>query len=217
MIRFPESTYIGKRIPKEGFYSAADFTTTQKRAFIDDIETILWRNILSENTMNISKGEKVLQIDIIQINLKRKEYNKIIIEVIEKAIPRHLLFILKYNEEYQLCLNYKEEYQKGKFKIVESYSTDWVVEEELSLHIQGLDLDRVHENFVYQIANEKIEKIEGIALSEVIQQSQEVEKLKKRISDLENKKRKEKQFNLQLRIANKIKSLKLTLKKLTNE
>ncbi|MGI6572366.1 MAG: DUF4391 domain-containing protein [Fermentimonas sp.] len=217
MIRFPETTYIGKRIPKEGFYSVVDFTTTQKRAFIDDIELILWRNVLSENTINVSKGEKVVQIDIIQINLKRKAYSKSILDVIEKVIPRHLLFVLKYNEEYQLCLNYKEEYQKGKFKIVESYATDWVAEEELSLHIQGLDLDRVYENFVYQIANEKIEKIEGIALSEVIQQSQEVEKLKRKISDLENKKRKEKQFNLQLRIANKIKSLKLTLKKMTNE
>ena len=60
---FPESTYIGKRIPKEGFYSKADLNATQKRAFVDDIESIVWRNLLSENTLNVSKGEKVTQID----------------------------------------------------------------------------------------------------------------------------------------------------------
>lgn len=205
---FPESTYIGKRIPKEGFYSKADLNATQKRAFVEDIESIVWRNLLSENTLNVSKGEKVTQIDIIQINLKRREYNKTILDVIEKAIPRHLVFILTINNSRQLCINYKEESQKGKYKIVESFSTDWLNDGEAVLNIQGHDLDRVYENFVYQIAKGRIEKNDGLELSEVIQQSQEVEKIKKRIADLEEKKRKEKQFNMQLRIANEIKRLR---------
>ncbi len=205
---FPESTYIGKRIPKEGFYSKADLNATQKRAFVDDIESIVWRNLLSENTLNVSKGEKVTQIDIIQINLKRREYNKTILDIIEKAIPRHLVFILTINNSRKLCINYKEEFQKGKYKIVESFSTDWLNDGEAVLNIQGHDLDRVYENFVYQIAKGRIEKNDGLELSEVIQQSQEVEKIKKRIADLEEKKRKEKQFNMQLRIANEIKRLR---------
>lgn len=205
---FPESTYIGKRIPKEGFYSKADLNATQKRAFVEDIESIVWRNLLSENTINVSKGEKVTQIDIIQINLKQREYNKTILDVIEKAIPRHLVFILTINNSRQLCINYKEEFQKGKYKIVESFSTDWLNDGEAVLNIQGHDLDRVYENFVYQIAKGRIEKNDGLELSEVIQQSQEVEKIKKRIADLEEKKRKENQFNMQLRIANEIKRLR---------
>ncbi len=205
---FPESTYIGKRIPKEGFYSKADLNATQKRAFVEDIESIVWRNLLSENTINVSKGEKVTQIDIIQINLKRREYNKTILDVIEKAIPRHLVFILTINNSRQLCINYKEEFQKGKYKIVESFSTDWLNDGEAVLNIQGHDLDRVYENFVYQIAKGRIEKNDGLELSEVIQKSQEIEKIKKRIVALEVKKRKEKQFNMQLKIANEIKRLR---------
>lgn len=205
---FPESTYIGKRIPKEGFYSKADLNATQKRAFVDDIESIVWRNLLSENTLNVSKGEKVTQIDIIQINLKRREYNKTILDVIEKAIPRHLVFILTINNSRKLCINYKEEFQKGKYKIVESFSTDWLNDGEAVLNIQGHDLDRVYENFVYQIAKGRIIKADGVELSETIQKSQEIEKIKKRIVALEVKKRKEKQFNMQLKIANEIKELK---------
>lgn len=208
---FPESTYIGKRIPKEGFYSKADLNAAQKKAFVEDIESIVWRNLLSENTLNVSKGEKVTQIDIIEINLKRKEYNKTILNIIEKAIPRHLVFILTINNSRQLCINYKEEFQKGKYKIVESFSTDWLNNGEAVLNIQGHDLDRVYENFVYQIAKGRIEKTDGVELSETIKQSQEIEKIKKRIAELEVKKRKEKQFNMQLKIANEIKRLKLKI------
>ena len=205
---FPESTYIGKRIPKEGFYSKANLNVAQKKAFVEDIESIIWRNLLSENTLNVSKGEKVTQIDVIQINLKRREYNKTLLDVIEKAIPRHLVFILAFNNSRQFSLNYKEEFQKGRFKIVESFTTDWINENEAVLNIQGHDLDTVYENFVYQIAKGRITKTDGLELSKTIQQSQEIERIKKRIAALEDKKRKEKQFNIQLKIANEIKRLK---------
>ena len=211
MIQFPESTYVGKRIPKEGFYNKSELKAFQKRAFVDDIEQLFWRNLLSAENLNVGKGEKVTQIDVIQIKLKQKEYNKSILEIIEKTIPRHLVFVLKFEDQFQICLNYKEQYQKGKFKIVESFSTDWFAEDEFTLTIQGLDLDKVYDNFVYQIAGSKIEKTDGVELSHSIQQSQEVEKIKKRIAELENKKRKEMQFNLQLKIANEIRELRKIL------
>ncbi|MDD4697637.1 MAG: DUF4391 domain-containing protein [Fermentimonas sp.] len=208
MIQFPESTYIGKRIPKEGFYNKLEMNVSLKRAFVEDIDQIIWRNLLSEATLNVSKGEKVSQIDIIQINLKRKDYNKSILHAIEKAIPRHLLFILKYDNQFLLYINYKEEYQKEKFKIVESYSAEWCSEQEISLTLTGLDLDKVYENFVYQLANGKIIKTEVVELKQSIQQVQEIEKIKKKIVELETKMRNEKQFNIQLRISNEIKELK---------
>ena len=207
MIQLPESTYIGKRIPKEGFYNKLEMSASLKRAFVDDIDQIIWRNLLSDATLNVSKGEKVSQIDIIQINLRRKDYNKSILQAIEKAIPRHLLFVLKYDNQYLLYINYKEEYQKEKFKIMESYSTEWCFEQEISLTLTGLDLDKVYENFVYQLANGKIRKTEVVELKQSIQQAQEIEKIKKKIAELETKIRNEKQFNIQLRISKDIKEL----------
>jgi hypothetical protein len=88
MIQLPESTYIGKKIPKEGFYNYLELKTDIKKAFVEDIDHILWRNILSASTLNVGAGEKVNQVDILQITLKRNEFNYSILEVIEKAIPR---------------------------------------------------------------------------------------------------------------------------------
>ena len=208
MIQLPESTYIGKKIPKEGFYNNLTLNAAVKRAFVDDIELIVWRNMLSATTLNVAKAEKVNQIDLILINLKRQDVSPGLLEVIEKAIPRHLIFLLKYNDAFRLYVNFKEEYQKGKFKIIDSYKTDWVSEQDLNLSIQGLDLDQVYENLVFQIAGSRVEKVEGVNLKISVQQAQEIEKTKKKITELEAKLRNEKQFNIQLRIAGEIKQLK---------
>lgn len=211
MIQLPESTYIGKKIPKEGFYNNLTLNAAVKRAFVDDIELIVWRNMLSATTLNVAKAEKVNQIDLILINLKRQDVSPGLIEVIEKAIPRHLIFLLKYNDAFRLYVNFKEEYQKGKFKIIDSYKTDWVSEQELNLSIQGLDLDQVYENLVFQIAGSRVEKVEGVNLKVSVQKVQEIEKIKKKITELENKLRNEKQFNIQLKISDEIKTLKNAL------
>lgn len=211
MIQLPESTYIIKKIPKERFYSNLTLNAAVKRAFVDEVEQIIWRNMLSATTLNVAKGEKVNQIDLIQINLKRQEISVALLEVIEKAIPRHLVFLLCYNDIFQLYVNFKEEYQKGKFKIIGTYKTDWLSEQDLNLSIKGLDLDQIYENLVFLIAGSKIEKTEGLNLKVSVKQAQEIEKLKKIIAELETKLRNEKQFNLQLKISNEIKELKRKL------
>jgi hypothetical protein len=208
MIKLPESTYIGKKIPKEEFYKNLSLSTAVKKAFIDDVEQIIWQNVLSPATLNVGNGQKVNQVDVVMIVLKRKEYSKAIIDVIEKAIPRHLIFLFKYLDNFQLYVNFKEEYQKGKFKIIDTYAADWMKEDELDLSIKGLDIDQVYENLVFQIAGSRIEKQEGVDLKQSVQQAQEIEKIKRKIAELENKKLNEKQFNIQLKISNEIKELK---------
>lgn len=212
MIKLPESTYIGKKIPKEEFYKNLSLSTAVKKAFIDDVEQIIWQNVLSPATMNVANGQKVNQVDVVMIVLKRKEYSKTLIDVIEKAIPRHLIFLFKYQDNFQLYVNFKEEYQKGKFKIIDTYSADWMKEDELDLSIKGLDIDQVYENLVFQIAGSRIEKQEGVDLKQSVQQALEIEKIKRKIAELENKKLNEKQFNIQLKISNEIKELKNKLK-----
>lgn len=133
--------------------------------------------------------------------------------MIEKAIPRHILFILRFKNECRLLIHFKEVYEnvKGKFRIVESYTTDWQLWEEISLSITGLDLERIYHNFVYQIAGNKLTKEPGRELAKAIEQNQEAEKIRNRIARLEDKMRKEVQFNIQLQLSAEIKALKKQL------
>lgn len=209
MIQFPESTYFGKRVPKESFYQRLDMNSTIKRAFIDDIDQIVWQNKLSPDTLNIGSGARVLEIEVFYIYLKHKDYNPKLIEVIEKAIPKHLLFVLIFQEEKKLLINYKEEsdHHKGQFKIVETYASDWSQSAEIMLSLDGLNIDQIYDGFIRQIAGSRIAAAEE-EIKHSVEKAQTIAKLEMKIAALETKKRKEKQFNKQVEISNEIKRLK---------
>lgn len=213
MIQFPSSTRKGIRLPKESFYTHATLTPAIKRAMVDDIEQIVWSHTLTAETLNVNASDKVRQIDVLTVTLKKRECNEKIFEVIAKAIPRHILFLLRFKNECRLLIHFKEVYEnvKGKFRIVESYTTDWQLWEEISLSITGLDLERIYHNFVYQIAGNKLTKEPGRELAKAIEQNQEAEKIRNRIARLEDKMKKEVQFNIQLQLSAEIKALKKQL------
>jgi hypothetical protein len=215
MVLFPSSTRKGIRLPKESFYTHATLTPTVKRAMVDDVEQIVWSHSLTAETLNVNSNDKVRQIDVLTITLKKRECNEKIFEVIERAIPRHILFILRFKSECRLLIHFKEAYEnvKGKYRIVESYFTEWQPEEEVTLAISGLDLERIYHNFIYQIAGNKLKKESVRELGKAVEQHQEAEKIRKKIARLEDKMRKEVQYNLQLQLSAKIKELK---KKLTD-
>ena len=213
MLEFPSSTRKDIRLPKERFYTHATLTPTVKRAMVDDIEQIVWSHTLTAETLNVNANDKVRQIDVLTVTLKKRECNEKIFEVIEKAIPRHILFLLRFKNECRLLIHYKEAYEnvKGKYRIVEIYSTDWQPEKEVSLSITGLDLERIYHNFVYQIAGNKLTKEPGRELGKAVEQHQEAEKIRNRIARLEDKMKKEVHFNLQLQLSAEIKALKKQL------
>ena len=79
---------------------------------------------------------------------------------------------------------------------------------ELSLEIQGLDTDSVYENFVRQIAGDKLSSAEGETLQESVEKEQKKQMLQKQIDKLKSAMRKEKQLNKQMEFNKKIKELK---------
>lgn len=213
MIEFPTSTSKAVRLPKESFYTYATMTPAVKRAMVDDIEQIVWSHTLSAQTLNVNESEKVRQIDVLTVSLKKRDYNSNVFEVIEKAIPRHILFILRHKSECCLLIHYKEANENitGKYRIVETYTTDWQPEDTVTISITGLDLERIYQNFVYQIAGNKLQKNAGREISKAVAQSQEAEKIRRLIARLEDKMRTEVQFNIQLQLSAEIKELKKQL------
>ncbi|MDD4411865.1 MAG: DUF4391 domain-containing protein [Bacilli bacterium] len=213
MLQFPPSTQKHTRLPKESFYAQMNLTNELKRSFVEDIESIIWSNILTSDSLNTGKSDVVKQIDVLNVSLKKRDCNYKIFEAIEKIIPRHLLFVLKHDNDVQLLVHYKEEHEnaKNKYRILQCYKTEWEKAENVYLNISGLDLERIYHNFVYQIAGNKLQKEPEIDISEAVDRSIEKEKIRKQIERLEAKKRKENQFNIQIEISNKIKELKKIL------
>lgn len=217
MFHLPKSTEVGKRIPKQKFYEHLDVTPTMKRSFVEQIKTIYWQNKIADTTMNLSKGENVTELEIFAIKLNVDELDESVLRQIDKEIPYHILFLLQYDEKYQAWIGYKEATTSGNvvFKVNRYYHTPWMRSEELPLKIEGLSTDAVYENFVRQIAGEALSIGEaGESLKEAINREEEIQFLKQQIEKLQIKIRREKQFNLQMKMNGELKKLKKELSSL---
>lgn len=209
MLNFPKSTEFGKKVPKEKFYSRLEMNTAMKRFCTEDIEQIVWRYKLAPSTLNVSVGIKVLEIDVLEVNLKRKDYAQVGFEFIDKNLPHHIVFMLTCGSEVQLLINFKEaiENRAGKFKITANYKTNWKPLDQIQLTIEGLNMDKVYENFITQIADTKLKVKPHETIKDAILEAQAVQKLEKEITALKAQLVKEKQFNIQMKISAKIKEL----------
>lgn len=210
MIKLPDTTYYGKRMPKEKFYSHLKVSSSVKRSFVDDVDFFIWRNKLSSSTLNVANGVKVKEIAIFEVCLKQSTYTPELLELIDKNVPIYVIYILRHGNYTRLHANYKEPISGkiGTFKVLKNFTSDWIKEEELSLQIEGFDLDAIYDNFIRQIAGAKLQDKKYENITEDIEKEKFQETLIQQVTRLENKKRNEKQFNRQLEIADEIKKLK---------
>ena len=208
MLGFPQTTEFNKRIPKQKFYENLDVSPALKRVFVEQIKLIHWRNKLAESTLNIAPGQAVTEIEVIEIKLTQPQLDEAVLRQIDKEIPYHILFVLSYGNKVQAWTGYKEAAESGKkaFKVNKYYHTEWMLEDELILDIEGLNMDAVWDNFIIQIGAVELEQ--GNDLAEQIAVDERKEKLIKEIENLEKQARNEKQPNKKFELAQKVKALK---------
>lgn len=210
MIGLPKTTEFNKRIPKQKFYENLDISPTLKRIFVDQVKVIYWRNKIATTTMNLSEGKEVKEIEVFEVRLNSPTLNESLLRQIDRQIPYHILFLLEYQGKYQAWIGYKEARATGnkEFKVNGYYYTEWEDEENLQLRLEGLDLDSVYENFVRQIAGDKLDiKNSGENLKESVERSEYKQGLQRQIDNLRIKIRKEKQFNKQVELNRDLKRL----------
>ena len=212
MLGLPKTTDFNKRIPKEKFYENLNVTPTVKKCFVDQIKVIYWRNKIASSTTNLAPGATVTEIEVFEVRLKTNLLDEADLRQIDKEIPYHIIFLLEYDGKYQVWTAYKEASTGNTaFKVNRYYHTDWLTEEEIPLKLEGLNVDTVYENFVYQIAGDTLQANENESLQDVVERDEKVKNLKKQIEVLQAKIRKEKQLNVQMKLSSELKKLKKEL------
>ena len=213
-MEFPKSTEFNKRIPKQKFYDNLSVTPELKQLFVQQISTIYWRNKIAPSTVNIEAGKEVVEIEIFQLKLNQQNLDLKVLELIDKGIPYHILFLFEYNGLFQACIGYKEidNTQSNSFKMHNYYKTDWLSIEHLNLNIEGLNTDSVYTNFIRQIAGEYLSVKNSENIKDAIIRDENQKKLLKQIGKIEAKINKEPQFNRQVKLNEELKKLKKELK-----
>ncbi len=222
MLSLPKSTEFNRRIPKQKFYENLSVTPELKRAFVEQISVIYWRNKLAATTLNVGQGEKVTELEIFEIKLNQPILDSKILQLIDKEIPYHILYLLEYNGEYQAWIGYKEPNlaKADTFKVNTYYQTEWLSLDKLPLRLDGLHMDAIYDSFIRQVAGERLSFDEDnelgakLSIKNAIDQDNMRQKLNKQIAALEAKMKNEKQFNLQVKINAELKQMKKELEEL---
>ena len=196
MFGFPSSTEIKKQLPKKAIYAKFDMSASQRERFDADISRIDISAMVSSKTVPaLSEGEEVKEIYLLNIQLKRKEYDVKNIVMLSKLISQKMVFALEYEEEVQFAIYHT--------KLI---TAAWTPIEEARLPLSGLNLDSVWDNIVKQIGHIVVQ--EGNTLTEQIKADEEHAKLIAQIKMLERKMANEKQARRKREYFEQIKKLK---------
>lgn len=217
MIGLPKTTEFNKRIPKQKFYENMDISLALKKVFVEQVKIIYWRNKIATSTTNLATGNDVTELEVFEVRLNSPVLDDGLLRQIDREIPYHILFLLEYQGKYQAWIGYKEAATSGNkaFKVNGYYHTEWLAEDELPLKLEGLSVDAVYENFVRQIAGDKLKsETSGESLKESVARDEQKQALQKQIDTLKAKIRKEKQLNKQMEMNNELKKLKKKLEAL---
>lgn len=217
MIGLPKTTEFNRRIPKQKFYENIDITPALRKVFVEQVKIIYWKNKIAASTTNLAQGNEVTELEVFEVRLNTPVLDEGLLRQIDRTIPYHILFLLEYKGKYQAWIGYKEAAVSGNkaFKVNGYYHTEWLTEDELPLKLEGLNVDAVYENFVRQIAGNKLNTQNNCeSLKESVERDEQKQALQKQIATLQAKVRKEKQLNKQMQMNNELKKLKKKLEEM---
>ena len=216
MLALPKTTEFNKRIPKQKFYENLTVTPALKRAFVEQIRLIWWRNKIAPATANLAPGKSVTEVEVLELRLNQPSLDEAVLRQIDREIPYHILFLLEHAGKYQAWIGYKEAASgNAAFQVRQYYHTDWMEPERLPLRMEGLTVDAVYENFVRQVAGDSLAPSGGETLQDSVERDLRRQQLQKQITALENKIRKEKQLNRQVELNAELKKLQIEFKHMT--
>lgn len=200
MLNLLKSTEYNRRIPKVKFYQNLDLPNKVLQQFVDEIDTIVWLNKISPDTMGVSAGEEVIEIEVIEIKLRQKGISQNILEIMDRGIPYHIVFLLAFHGEAQVAIGYKEKNKKkdDKYKVEGYYFSKWLPIDEFVLELKGLNLDRIYENLLRQFIPEDRPQVGDLKDTVALQKM--IEKQMALCESLEKKVKSERQFNVQVRL-----------------
>lgn len=201
MLDIPKKCVVNKFIPKKKFYEKIAISLTTKEKFTDYVDKITWLYKISPDTIGISKTNDVEEIEVFQIDLKEKIIPKNVIKVITKGIPYKILFLLKYNKEYCYLV-----------KIDDIYNLEW--NKEININFNAINLEVLYENIVKTIIGKKDDNIN---FEIIIEEKNKIDDLNKKIINLRNKIKSEKQFDRKLELNTELNKLLKELEEFNNE
>lgn len=214
LLYFPSSTHVDRLVPKTAFYKNLEINARLKTRFVEDVERIEWLYKLAPSTMNVNDGKLVHEIVVFQVQLKAEDTPDDVFLTIDRQMPRHVVFLLRFADRGRLLLNYKEwaDVDKTRFNILKTFRTEWMPLAEVKLALEGSTLDGIYEAFAGQVSGFGTHKAEDT--KQILALQDEIARKRRTAEALQKRVRNEKQFARQMELNSEARTLKREIAKL---
>ena len=216
-LKFPRTTIVGKPVPKNAFYKHLEVNAKMKQHFVDDVVSIHWLYKLAPSTINMEDGKLVHEIVAFSAVLKSKDCPDDVFLFIDQNMPRHVVFILEYENRYKVLLNYKEwkDGKNGQFKIIKTVATEWLTDNQLLLTLEGQNMDALYEAMAGQVSGFGTKKAEDT--KRIVELEGLIEKAKREVETIQKRIRNERQLNRQMELNGEARGIKKQIAQWQNE
>lgn len=200
MYGLPASTLINQSLYKKVVYEKFNLKAAERERFDADISRMALVARISPATVPaLAEGREIKGFYVMQVALKRKDYDSKNILMLQKLIPQKLIFALQFEEQTQFCIFHTRLQQSA-----------WMPTDKATITLQGLSLDDVWNNLVAIIGN--LDATADESIEQQILDREQREKLLLQIESLEKRCRTEKQTRKKYELHQQILKLKEELK-----
>ena len=200
MFQLPPATAINKPLFKKAVFEKFNLKAVERDRFDADISRMaLVARVSSATVPALTKGKEIEGFYVLQVALKRKDYDPKNILMLQKLIPQKLIFALQFEEQTLFCIFHTRLQQSV-----------WMATDEAVITLQGLSLDDAWNNIVATIGGLDAQAEESI--EEQIIHREQREKLLRQIESLEKQCRTEKQTRKKYELHQQIIKLKEKLR-----
>lgn len=199
MYSLSANTLINQPLYKKTVFEKFNLKTAERERFDADISKMaLVARVSSATVPALTKGKEIEGFYVLQVAMKRKDYDSKNILMLQKLIPQKLIFALQFEEQTQFCIFHTRLQQSA-----------WMPTDEATITLQGLSLDDVWNNIVATIGG--LDAMAEASIEEQIIQREQREKLLRQIEALEKRARTEKQTRKKYELHQEIMKLKKEL------
>jgi len=198
LFTLPHTAKVNRVIPKNTFDAYTN--SKQKKLFTDLILRITWLHKLSPDTVNL-EAKEIQEIQIFKIELKVREEIQSLLEIIDKAIPYNIIFIVEESEDIYLSTSTKHPHPvNADNSVIDwTFKTSWFLQKEssYSLHLKK-SLDAVYHDFCIQLSGKK--SMARKSLQDLVHYNQQIQTLEREIIQIKRNIKNSKQYKYKVEL-----------------
>lgn len=216
LFAWPSQAAVGRPVAKSKIYAHAKPTAALRALFVAQVESITWAYKLSPETINLPAKPAVPEIEVFEVALKLPDVSHSVLRCIDKAMPRPILFNLRFEGHTQPVAAYKRPSDAAgdQWVLGDYHAAPWQKDGDtrpalpLALDLQGLYEQLLRQHLAVparagESLRDQLDRLAALAAKRA-----EAAKLEARLNA-------EKQFNRKVKINGELRTLRDEVNRLT--